>query len=76
LTARILIMDLPSLTDKIILGTTVALVIYNIAVGLLSGGDATISVRLQYHAARFPALPFIVGALCGHWFWAVRGIRG
>lgn len=61
------------LTDAVIVATVVFLVAYNVAIASIAGSSATISVRLQMHACRFPEIAFIFGALCGHWFWKIHG---
>src|SRR5262245_13731899 len=67
-------MDLAVLTDRVIIGVTVAPILYDVTVGVLSGGGAPISVRLQHHAARFPIITGVIFGLVCHWFWPVRGL--
>lgn len=53
----------------------VGVVLYNVAVGMLSGGDATISVRLQHHARNYPIIAGLAFGILSHIFWPVRGIK-
>jgi hypothetical protein len=67
--------DWPVLTDRVIFFAVVSLLLYNVVAGVMGGGTATISARLQHHAVRYPVIPFAIGMLAGHWVWPVFGVR-
>lgn len=67
--------DLTTITDRVILLTVVALVLYNVVIGVLGGGPATISARMQHHGYRYPIIVGLALALCSHWWWPVFGSR-
>jgi hypothetical protein len=68
-------LDWPAITDRVIVASVAVAAIYNVAAGMLGGGDATISARLQHHMAQYPVIPMVIGMLAAHWCWPVRGIR-
>ena len=63
--------DLKVVTDYVILGVVVLLIIYNVVAGVLGGGEATISARMQHHGYRFPIIAGAVFGVACHWFWPV-----
>lgn len=63
------------ITDYVVLAAVVVLVLYNVAAGVMGGGEATISARMQHHGSRFPIIVGLAfGVLC-HWWWPVFGIK-
>lgn len=68
-------LDWCRLTDLVILGAVVSLVLYNLIAGVCGGGVATISARMQHYSPRYPVIPMVVGMLAAHWFWNVFGLR-
>lgn len=62
-------------TNFVMLGAVTALLLYNVLAGVMGGGEATISARMQHLATRYPVIPLAVGMLVAHWFWPVFGVR-
>jgi hypothetical protein len=58
-----------SLTDKVILGAVVVLLAYEGWTLINSTPGDTISESIWRIAASRPLVPFLVGFLCGHFFW-------
>lgn len=67
--------DLTTITDRVILLTVVALVLYNVVIGVLGGGPATISARMQHHGYRYPIIVGLAFGLLCHFWWPVFGPR-
>jgi hypothetical protein len=67
--------DWPTITDRVILFAAVALILYNVVAGVMGGGSATISARMQFHGYRFPILVGAAFGLLCHWWWPVFGPR-
>lgn len=65
----------PTITDRVILFTTVVLILYNIVACLLGGAEATLSARIQFHGYRFPVIPLAIGGVVCHWFWPIFSSR-
>lgn len=59
-------------TVWIIIGTVVALILWDIFVAVEPEDGDTISEVVLGWARRSPAIPFAVGFLCGHLFWPQR----
>jgi putative effector of murein hydrolase len=58
-------------TEGVVAGTTVAVVLYDIAARWFGGNDATVSVVLSDAARKWPVIALAAGALMGHLFWPV-----
>jgi hypothetical protein len=46
-------------------------VVYDVWAYYAEGANKTISVAIYSRALQYPIIPFIVGVLCGHFFWPV-----
>ena len=57
------------LTDWVMIGSTVALVAFDIVVAVT--GKPTISQKVRSYAGKYPMIPFALGVLIGHWLWPV-----
>lgn len=55
------------MTILIIVGVTVALIIYDIAIAYTKK-DRTITQVIQKYSKEYPAIPFALGFLMGHFF--------
>lgn len=62
------------MSPLVILGIIVALILVWDGYLQIKGGEAnTISVRLMKASKQYTVIPFLVGVLCGHLFWANIG---
>ena len=60
-----------TVTDYVILGSVVALILYNVVAGVMGGGPATISARMQHYGYRAPMIVGVWFGLGCHWWWQV-----
>ena len=58
-----------NLTDQIIVFSVLLLIAYDIFALAKGGVDSTISKRIIIWSHEYPAIPFLFGALMGHFFW-------
>jgi hypothetical protein len=56
-------------TRYFMIGSVLAVVLYDIVAVLLGGVEATISRQVYYASVSWPILPVAVGVLIGHLFW-------
>lgn len=59
-------------TKAILIFTTVALSLYDVAAVLIGGVDATISRVIVHAASEYPIIAVAAGILIGHLFWPQR----
>jgi len=52
--------------------TAVVWIVWDV-IAFVGSTDATISVVITDFSLYSPILPFIFGALAGHWFWPAQG---
>lgn len=57
------------LTGNLILVTVVVALIYDLYAYRKSGGSAIISNWVRVMSRDWPIIPFLLGVLCGHFFW-------
>lgn len=65
--------DTKKLTTMIIMLTVVAILGYDVYAIIKGGTEASISSVVITFAYKFPLMPFLVGVLCGHLFWRMKG---
>lgn len=61
-------MDLLRLTDAFSIAVVVVSLVYDVVALTIGGSQATISARVVTWSKRYPAIPFALGFLAGHWF--------
>lgn len=61
-----------TLTQKVIVGAVFLLLLFDAAMAIALGPDATISNAVTSWAHQYPVIPFLAGMLCGHLFWSQR----
>ena len=67
-------MDLAAVTKALIILVFCSILIWDLAVmSIYNNVEATISVVLYDLAKQHPMIPFIIGVLCGHVFWPLKG---
>jgi hypothetical protein len=60
-------------TTKIMLMVLIGVILlYDAIVVTLTGIDATISAAMIELAHNYPIVPFLVGLVCGHFFWGAK----
>ena len=62
-----------NLTDKVVLGAVALLLLYEGWTLINGTPNDTISESVWALAQRYSLVPFLVGLLCGHWFWPRGG---
>lgn len=58
-----------AVTDAFCVAVLAIGIAYDVYAGVRWGKDATISRRIRHWSHEYPALPFALGFLAGHWFW-------
>jgi hypothetical protein len=67
-------MEFINLTKLLIVLTFCLVLIWDITVMIFSNNvNATISIVLYTLSKNHPMIPFIIGVLCGHVFWPLKG---
>lgn len=67
-------MEFINLTKLLIVLAFCLVLIWDIAVMIFSNNvNATISIVLYTLSKNHPMIPFIIGVLCGHVFWPLKG---
>lgn len=61
-------------TDKVLLGATAALLVYEAWTLVNSEAKDTISERTWRASAKRPLVPFLLGALMGHLIWQSQDV--
>lgn len=61
-----------NLTDKVVVGAIALLLIYE-GWTLINGVRGDTISETVWRASQRPLVPFLVGLLCGHFFWPPKG---
>lgn len=65
-------MKVKTLTIYVLLIAIVALIAYDFYALAAGGTSASISHLVKVWGHKYPIIPFVVGVLCGHFFWGVK----
>jgi len=60
------------LTRLIVLGTPIIWIIYDLWTYYYNGNASTESATIFRYSVHFPGFVFLIGVLCGHWFFQMR----
>lgn len=65
-----------SITLIFIFSFILAAIIFDIVIIAKKGRDSSISAYIVRGAQKYPLIPFLAGALCGHLFWSYTSDEG
>ena len=65
-------MKTKTLTIYFTLAIIVAAIVYDFYAIAVGGTEASISHMIKVWGHKYPIVPFVMGVLCGHFFWGVK----